>query len=95
MDRAQVIADTLKELHEQDYRFGFNDSVLSHCCDALNEFDDSGRVFWSHLCCGRRQSALEDFMDSDKDLLDYYDEVEKISSGHGAFVMPHWGTRGT
>lgn len=95
MNRAQIIADTLTRLHEQDYRNGFNDSVLSFCRDALDDFDSSGKKFWSHMCCGRRGDVFQDFMDCDKDLMDYYEHVEKQAAGPGAFEMPEWGTRGT
>lgn len=95
MDRAQVIADTLTKLHTEDYRSGFNDSVLSHCRDALDEFDGSGSVFWSMMLTGDRNECLEKFFDGDKDLRDYFDEVDKLSHQEGCFVMPSWGTRGT
>ena len=95
MSRANVIAETIKALDEQDYRNGFNDSVLSYCRDALNEFDGSGKEFWSHMCCGRRKEAYEQFMGNDKELIDYYQQVEQQAEGPGAFVMPEWGTRGT
>lgn len=92
---AQVLVDTLDSLRDKNYRNGFNDSVLTHCCDALEKFNGTGPALWSYMCCGDRQSALDEFMDSNPDILDYYDAVEKMASGSGAFVMPEWGIRGT
>jgi hypothetical protein len=95
MDRSQVIADTLRKLHIEDYRETFRDSVLSLCRAALDDFDASGREFWNAMCCGRQADALREFMDNDQDLMDYYIEVCNIASGPGSFMMPEWGTRGT
>lgn len=95
MDRSQVIAATLTELHTKDYRNGFNDSVVSHCCDTLDEFDGSGREFWSIMCCGYKPKAFASFFDSDQDLVDYYNTICALASGEGCFEMPSWGTRGT
>jgi len=96
MNRAKVIADRLTQLHIQEYRNGFNDSVLSHCRDAVEAFEPgSGREFWNQMLRGDRGEALVNFLDNDKDLLNYFDKVDKNASGPGAFEMPHWGTRGT
>ena len=98
MSRAETIRLTLAELSKQDYRQGFNDCVLSHCCDALDaEYPADGRVLWRLMLTGEqnRQRAFEEFFDNNQDLLDYYYEVEERSKGKGAFEMPEWGTRGT
>lgn len=95
MNRAQVIANKLDELQENDYRNGFNDCVLGYCRDALNEFDGSGEEFWSAVCCNRMSEVLREFMDSDQALMDYFDEVSTMAKGPGAFEMPAWGTKGT
>lgn len=95
MNRAQVIANVLRDLDAAEYRQGFNDSVLSYCRDALIDFDGSGSEFWSLMLRSNRDEALIKFMDNDKDLLNYFDEVDTKAAGPGAFVMPHWGTRGT
>lgn len=97
MNRAQVIADTLVRLEQQDYRQGFEDSVLSQCRDALNEFDGSGSEFWNLMLSGMhgKEQACEQFLDNDEDLVDYYNQIVEMSEGPGCFVMPEWGTRGT
>lgn len=98
MSRAETIHRTLVELSKQDYRQGFNDSVLSHCCDALDAEDPGdGRVLWSLMLTGtqNRQRAFEEFFDSDERLFEYYRWIEERSKGKGAFEMPWWGTRGT
>ncbi|MCA1800305.1 MAG: hypothetical protein LC650_03340 [Actinobacteria bacterium] len=93
--RAAVIANKLVELSAQDYRRGFNDSVLSECRDALEAFDGSGREFWNQMLTGNREEAFKNFFNNTFSLLDYFDTVEEQSQGAGAFEMPWWGTKGT
>lgn len=94
--RAQIIADTLTRLDRENYRMGFNDSVLSICRDSIEAAEPGmGREFWNQMLTGGRVKAFENFLESDQDLLDYFDEVEGKSHGEGCFVMPAWGTKGT
>ena len=95
MNRAQVIANKLKQLDIREYRMGFNDGVLNECREALNEFDGSGDVFWNKMLTSNKDFATANYFDNDQDLLDYFTEVDEKSRGPGAFVMPQWGTKGT
>lgn len=77
----------LNNLKKQEYREGFNDSVLSILRDELNDRD-----LWSNVCCGRGKKYITETYGDDAYSL--YEEVTNLSK-QGAFVMPSWGTKGT
>jgi hypothetical protein len=85
-----ILMNKLQELIDSNYREGFNDSVLSHCKQALidNGFEIAGRQLWNDVCCGKKWT-------SDSELLAKYNEAEALSKKEGCFVMPEWGTKGT
>jgi len=87
MDRNQVIRKTVTDLIDRDYREGFNDGVIFRVTAALNEFDDSGKLFWSQMLTGKKDKAFEEFFGSDASLWDLYIRAEEISKGPGAFVI--------
>ena len=80
----------LQELIDNNYRSGFEDSVLHQCRQVLekNGFEIAAKQLWNDVCCGR------DFT-TDQELLSKFKEAEAESEKEGCFVMPDWGTRGT
>lgn len=89
MDRTDIIRNTLNQLIEQDYREGFEDGVIYRVRAALEEFDGSGKEFWSYMCSiSQRKHAFTEFFNSDQDLWDLYYSTEKMSKGPGSYV-PH------
>ena len=92
-----IIKSVLDDLKAQDYREGFNDGVIYRVRDAIaREDQELARRFWSLACnFPNREAIIKEFMDDDESLYEYYLEVEEMSMGPGAFVMPSWGTYGT
>ena len=93
-----LIVSVLIDLKNKNYREGFTDTVLHHVVNAIREVDmEKGNRFWSYGCMlpYDKKKMIDEFMDGDESVFALYEEVEKISKGDGAFVMPEWGIRGT
>lgn len=88
-----LLMPMLQNLIDTEYRFGFEDSVLSRCRNLLNKhgLSDEARNVWNKKCCGDTQGAFF----NDEELVAKYQEAEVESAKEGCFQMPHWGTHGT
>jgi len=95
MSNRDVILNVLNGLKAQDFREGFEDTVLYRVCRALGNHRERGTPsseLWNAECCGREEYIAETYGE-DVDAL--FREVKAMASGEGAFVMPSWGTYGT
>ena len=94
-ETASALREMLMELLVQDYRAGFEDSVLHRSRDLIAEYEGSqaARDFWQGaLLPGGDEFLLETLGPGTYAV---YLQVKAIESKEGAFVMPSWGTYGT
>ena len=103
----QIISDTLDHLVSNDYREGFNDTVLSHLCMNVNKhFPNLYWIMWNDCCMveyhytqnpshNHVQMVAEKYLDNDWKLMEHWVNVHNMARGKGSFVMPEWGTQGT
>jgi hypothetical protein len=93
-DKEKVLA-VLNDLKAQDFRNGFEDTVLQRVCRALGNQYERGTPasdLWNAECCGSGDYVAATYGEEVGAL---YREVKEMANGKGCFVMPSWGTYGT
>ena len=100
-----IICQVLARLEAEDYRSGFNDTVLTHICAGVNEkFPGMYWIMWNDCCMieykyKENPESVRDmvskYMDDDWGLMERWYRVDRQAEQEGAFVMPEWGTHGT
>ena len=100
-----IICQVLARLEAEDYRAGFNDSVLAQICAGVNtKFPGMYWVMWQDCCMIEHhykekpwlvREMVTKYMADDWGLMERWYRVHTQSQQAGAFVMPDWGTVGT
>ena len=100
-----IICNVLARLEAEDFRAGFNDSVLAQICSGVNhKFPGMYWVMWQDCCMieytyGQTPNSVVDlvakYMADDWGLMERWCRVHDQSMQAGSFVMPSWGTAGT
>ena len=97
-----IIRKTSLGLIEQDFRDGFENSVINIVRAAIKDAqgEDVAKVFWSDFCnfsnrfqCSVKRSRILENID--EETLEIYLQAVDVGKSEGCFVMPSWGTYGT
>ena len=95
----EICTPVLEKLIAEEYRSGFNDSVLTCMKAAVSNVDvDQGKYLWSAACCGDmdiERPGPWTTMGFTEAFMKLYERAQEEESKEGCFVMPEWGTRGT
>ena len=105
----KIIKKTLEELESNDFKIGFEDTVLHRVCSAINNyFPNMFWIVWNDCCMidyeyteyGKKSAKINrlinQYLNGDWELMDYWLKVVNLSkTSPEAFIMPSWGTSGT
>lgn len=99
MTRTQIhetIFGLLYEMEKNNFRNGFENTVLHKVCNKLREFDwQLGDRFWNLYLSKQYNILIDEYFDGYKMSFVYFQAISEIAAGKGSFVMPEWGTYGT